>query len=113
MLFQPLGGEIARISDDVNAITARHAEVDVPLHRRVGDARGERGGARLGQGMGRADRAVQDRRRAATFRADTGDEYVRRSFGEAKYARLVALKDKYDPDNLFRLNQNIKPSASA
>ena len=31
-------------------------------------------------------------------------------FGEEKYARLVALKDKYDPENLFRLNQNIKPS---
>ena len=45
-----------------------------------------------------------------TFRADTGDEYVRRSFGEAKYGRLVALKDKYDPDNLFRLNQNIAPT---
>ena len=46
-----------------------------------------------------------------TFRADTGDEQVRATFGEEKYARLVALKDKYDPENLFRLNQNIKPSA--
>ena len=25
------------------------------------------------------------------------------------YKRLVALKDEHDPDNLFRLNQNIKP----
>jgi FAD/FMN-containing dehydrogenase len=45
-----------------------------------------------------------------TFSADTGDERVRATFGEEKYARLVALKDKYDPENLFRLNQNIKPS---
>ena len=28
----------------------------------------------------------------------------------ANYERLVALKDKYEPTNFFRLNQNIKPS---
>ena len=33
-------------------------------------------------------------------------------FGPEKYARLVALKDEWDPDNLFRRNQNIKPSAA-
>jgi FAD/FMN-containing dehydrogenase len=38
---------------------------------------------------------------------------VREAFGDAKYARLVALKDRYDPDNLFRLNQNIRPSSHA
>ena len=34
---------------------------------------------------------------------------VRDAFGEDKYGRLVALKDKYDPDNLFHHNDNIKP----
>ncbi len=36
-------------------------------------------------------------------------EMMRKAFGES-YPRLVALKNQYDPANLFRLNQNIKPS---
>jgi FAD/FMN-containing dehydrogenase len=35
---------------------------------------------------------------------------VRADYGAEKYARLVALKDKWDPDNLFRVNQNSKPA---
>jgi hypothetical protein len=34
---------------------------------------------------------------------------IRAAYGE-KYERLVALKNKYDSTNLFRLNQNIKPT---
>jgi FAD/FMN-containing dehydrogenase len=49
---------------------------------------------------------------ASADTSDTGDERVRSSFGEEKYARLVALKDKYDPANMFRLNANIRPSAT-
>jgi FAD/FMN-containing dehydrogenase len=40
---------------------------------------------------------------------DDGTERVRNAYG-TNYARLVELKNKYDPTNLFRLNQNIKPS---
>lgn len=45
--------------------------------------------------------------------ADEGAGRIEAAYGREKYARLVALKNKYDPTNLFRLNQNIKPSQAS
>ena len=42
--------------------------------------------------------------------AEEGADRVRAAYGP-NYERLVALKNKYDPTNFFRMNQNIKPSA--
>jgi FAD/FMN-containing dehydrogenase len=47
------------------------------------------------------------------FEQDEGEQHVRAGYGPDKFARLVALKDKYDPGNLFRINQNIPPSRAA
>lgn len=40
---------------------------------------------------------------------DEGDERVRAAYGD-KYERLTQIKRKYDPENFFRVNQNIKPA---
>jgi FAD/FMN-containing dehydrogenase len=40
---------------------------------------------------------------------EQGDDVVRAIYGNAKYDRLLALKRAHDPDNVFRLNQNIRP----
>jgi FAD/FMN-containing dehydrogenase len=112
MFFQPLGGRITQIPDDANAITARDAgwtchcigEWETP----------EETEAELAWVKSWAPVIEPFKLAGApmTFRADSGDEFVRATFGDEKYARLVELKDKYDPDNLFRLNQNIKPSGA-
>jgi FAD/FMN-containing dehydrogenase len=43
------------------------------------------------------------------FLMDEGEERVRQAYGPDKYDRLKALKRRWDPGNLFRLNQNIPP----
>jgi FAD/FMN-containing dehydrogenase len=43
------------------------------------------------------------------FTGDAGTDKVRASYPPETYAKLVAVKKRYDPTNLFRLNQNIAP----
>jgi len=45
----------------------------------------------------------------SNYVSDEGDTFARAAYGP-NYERLVALKNKYDPTNFFRMNHNIKPS---
>ena len=42
--------------------------------------------------------------------AHTGPDLTRAAYSKENYRRLVALKDKYDPANVFHFNHNIAPS---
>ena len=44
------------------------------------------------------------------FLGNEGSGRVRAAYGDAKFERLAKLKQTYDPENLFRLNQNIPPA---
>ena len=43
---------------------------------------------------------------------EEGDDRIRATY-KGNYDRLAAIKAKYDPDNFFRVNQNIRPAAAA
>jgi hypothetical protein len=47
------------------------------------------------------------------FLADEGAGRIREAYRLAAFARLAALKGRYGPDNVFRLNHNIAPATGA
>jgi FAD/FMN-containing dehydrogenase len=103
-----LGGAVARVGEDETAFGARDAghTVNVIGITRTGDGfEEEREWAR---GLWTA---LQPHHQNVyvSFLMEEGDDRIRDAYGASKYDRLKALKRKYDPDNFFRLNQNIRP----
>jgi FAD/FMN-containing dehydrogenase len=106
-LFFRIGQAVKAVPDDTTAFSHRGAEYMFhPITMWSDRADDDR--------MIAGSRALCDSMRPFTTGAAylnfTLEDRVREAFGADKYARLVALKDRYDPDNLFRLNQNIVPS---
>ena len=114
LLIEPMGGAIARFDPDATALGRR----DVPWCYHALSMWMEPDAATADAHVAWATELAADMSPHTTtgvylnYTSDTGDERVRSTFGPEKYARLVALKDKYDPANMFRLNQNIRPSAT-
>ena len=106
LLVLPWGGEVARRTD--SALAKRDAAYVVhPFCVWDGAERDEEHIS-----WGRAIRDLVAPWRSGgvylNFVGDEGDERVRAAFGE-HYDRLAAVKEQYDPENLFHGNQNIRP----
>lgn len=46
------------------------------------------------------------------FVGEEGGDWIRRAYPGPTWERLVAIKTKYDPTNVFRLNQNVPPGVA-
>jgi FAD/FMN-containing dehydrogenase len=105
-----LGGAMARVPADATAFAHRDRRVmaTVAAFYERPEERPEREAwvARLAAELPGADDAGY-----VGFLGDEGAERVRAAYPGRTWDRLVAVKARYDPDNLFRLNQNIPPAA--
>jgi FAD/FMN-containing dehydrogenase len=115
LLLEPLGGAMSRISEHDSALGRR----DMPwiFHALALWTEPDPESADANVSWARKLAAEMAPHTAPgvylNFTSDEGEDRVRSTYGEERYARLVALKDRYDPTNAFHLNQNIKPSSHA
>lgn len=103
-----LGGAMGRVPADATAFGTRDKEFIFNAVARTPEAAGYDTAVEWARG---ATTAVgPDAAAYVNFTGEGGADRVRASYPPATYERLVAVKDRYDPTNLFQLNQNIKPS---
>ena len=107
-----LGGAIGRVPEDATAYTGRESAFDLSADSDWSDAANDDANIAWCR---RVMAVVEPDRTLGGYpngNSDAGPDESRRLFGEAKLARLSALKRAWDPDNVFHVNPNVEPAAS-
>jgi len=104
-----LGGAMARVPADATAFAHRGSRVMVTAAAMYQDPEEQPTHEEWVRGVAAA-LDDGDPGAYAGFLGDEGEERVRAAYPGATWDRLRAVKAQYDPDNLFRLNQNIPPA---
>ncbi len=113
ILIIPGGGQLARVSENAMAIGQRHAPWNTHLIGMWSDPAETKRNVDWVRELRAGSAPYTTGRAFLNFLGEEGDLRVRRALGDDKYERLQRIKDRYDPENVFRLNQNIAPSHSA
>jgi FAD/FMN-containing dehydrogenase len=105
-----LGGAMSRVPDEATAFAVRDREFILNAVARTPGAEGFPEAAEWARA---ATRGVgPDAATYVNFTGEASADQVRASYPKHTYERLVEVKNRYDPTNVFRLNQNIAPSAA-
>jgi FAD/FMN-containing dehydrogenase len=104
-----LGGAVARVPNDATAYAHRESEMMVNVAALYERAEQADEHAPWVRGFAAALRQSDDGA-YVNFLADEGEERIRAAYPGGTLDRLRRIKARYDPDNLFHLNQNIPPA---
>ncbi|MGY1724228.1 FAD-binding oxidoreductase [Blastococcus sp. SYSU DS0533] len=110
VILAPGGGALARVPREATAFDLRDAPWNIHFLSMWPDPADDERNIAWTRELAASVKPYAAAGAYLNFLGDEGADRVRAAFGPDKYARLVALKDRYDPDNLFCLNQNIAPS---
>jgi FAD/FMN-containing dehydrogenase len=111
VILVPGGGAIARVDEEATAFGQRTAPWNLHLLSMWPDPADTEENIAYTRGFANAIKPWTTGRAYLNFIGDEGIGRVEAAFGTEKYRRLQALKDEWDPENLFRHNQNIPPTA--
>jgi FAD/FMN-containing dehydrogenase len=109
LLLPHLGGAIEKVPSDVTAFAHRDAPFLLNIHSRWVEEGQEEAHVTWARELFDAARPSSTGGVYVNFLSEEGKQRVRDAYPEAKWGRLVEIKRRYDPENLFRLNQNIPP----
>jgi FAD/FMN-containing dehydrogenase len=112
VFFAQVGGAQSRVSDDATAYQGRSAAYVMNVHGRWSDASQDETCIGWCRDLWNAMAPHATGEAYVNFMTEDDGGRVESAYGSS-YARLVELKNRYDPGNLFRMNQNIPPSAGA
>jgi FAD/FMN-containing dehydrogenase len=106
-----IGGAVRRMPEELSAFHGRHVPFLLNVEANWETAVDDAANIAWVRETLQAARPFSDGSRYLNFAGlqEEGDQMMTDAFAE-KYARLAQIKAKYDPENLFRLNQNIKPA---
>jgi FAD/FMN-containing dehydrogenase len=108
--LRQMGGAVARVGTVDTAFTDRSSAFTYNIIAMWTDPADDDANRTWARGFGAALDHIAGDRGYINFLADPHPEPgMRHVYGEQRYSRLVELKQKYDPHNLFRLNHNIEP----
>ena len=108
IFFAQLGGAQGRVSDDAMAYQGRNSAFLMNVHGRWSDPAQDEGAIAWCRALWDDMAQFATGEAYVNFMTEDEGERLETAYG-LSYQRLVVLKTTYDPNNLFRLNQNIRP----
>jgi FAD/FMN-containing dehydrogenase len=109
ILVEQLGGAMSRVRKDETAFSHRTSPYDLVIMPMWSDPAESEKHIRWADELWRAMQPFSSGGVYVNYLGNEGEERVKAAYG-TNYTRLVSMKNKYDPTNLFRFNQNIRPT---